>query len=260
MCSTSARVRRRRGDECSSQWLPSSVPRASVTTSFLSMEVARRVVLGPSRPRDGEARTQGHRFGTAQRRSERNLLDLQDVVVRAMEVEPAGAVLVAHSMAGLSVPIAASRLPVRALVFMCGLIAAPGRSWWINFRINPTCSSQAMAADSASPTMNEGVNGWILSGADNSLRRLRRRAGARAAFDRLRPQAEDTYFEPCPLVGLPDIEYAYIMGSEDGLVNPEWSREAAATRLGVQPIELPGGHSPFLARQGALAEILHQYA
>ena len=183
-----------------------------------------------------------------------------DVVVRAMEVEPAGAVLVAHSMAGLSVPIAASRLPVRALVFMCGLIAAPGRSLVDQFQDQPDMLVAGYGSGLSEPD-DERRRQWLdFEAARITLYGDCDDAVARAAFDRLRPQAEDTYFEPCPLVGLPDIEYAYIMGSEDRLVNPEWSREAAATRLGVQPIELPGGHSPFLARQGALAEILHQYA
>jgi hypothetical protein len=59
---------------------------------------------------------------------------------------------------------------------------------------------------------------------------------------------------------LPDIEYAYVMGADDRLVNPDWSREAAPTRLGVTPIELAGSHSPFLARPGALADVLARYA
>ena len=60
-----------------------------------------------------------------------------EAIVESMEAEPAGAVLVAHSMAGLSVPIAASCLPVRAVVFVCGLIALPGRSLVDQFVAQP---------------------------------------------------------------------------------------------------------------------------
>lgn len=83
---------------------------------------------------------------------------------------------------------------------------------------------------------------------------------AAAAFDRLRPQGQATFTEPCPLPELPDLEYGYVLGAEDRLVSPEWSREAAAARLGVTPIELPGSHSPFLARPGVLADVLARYA
>ena len=38
-----------------------------------------------------------------------------------------------------------------------------------------------------------------------------------------------------------------IVCAEDRVVDPAWSRRVARDRLGVEPIELPGGHSPFLA-------------
>lgn len=41
------------------------------------------------------------------------------------------------------------------------------------------------------------------------------------AFDRLRPQGQVTFAEPCPLTDLPDLEYAYVVGAEDRLVNPD---------------------------------------
>ena len=68
-----------------------------------------------------------------------------------------------------------------------------------------------------------------------------------------------TFAEPCPLTELPDLEYAYVVGAEDRLVNPDWSRDAVAERLGVTPVELPGSHSPFLARPGALADVLARF-
>jgi hypothetical protein len=39
-------------------------------------------------------------------------------------------------------------------------------------------------------------------------------------------------------------------------MNPRWSRTVALERLGVNAIELPGGHSPFLSRPAELAEAL----
>jgi hypothetical protein len=36
----------------------------------------------------------------------------------------------------------------------------------------------------------------------------------------------------------------------------EHCRYAVSARLGVEPIELPGGHSPFLARPAHLADVL----
>lgn len=183
-----------------------------------------------------------------------------EVIVDSMEAEPAGAVLVAHSMAGLSVPIAATRLPVRAVVFVCALIASPGRSLVDQFLAQPHMLVPGYD-DGLTEADEQGRSQWVdFEGARATLYDDCDEATARTAFDRLRPQGQSAYTEACPLTELPDIEYAYVMGAQDQLVNPEWSREAAATRLGVTPIELPGSHSPFLARPGALADVVARYA
>ncbi len=183
-----------------------------------------------------------------------------DVIVDAMEDEPEGAVLVAHSMGGLSVPIAASRLPVRAVVFVCGLIPVPGRSLIDQLVDEPHLLVPGYDAGLGEPD-DAGRSSWV----DVDLARATMYGDCDAettagAFDRLRPQGQAGYPEPCPLSELPDVEYAYVVGAEDRLVSPEWSRDAAAARLGVTPIELPGSHSPFLSRPGALAEVLARFA
>lgn len=182
-----------------------------------------------------------------------------EVIVESMESEPAGAVLVAHSMGGLSVPIAATRLPVQAVVFVCALIPQPGRSLIDQFLDQPHLLVPGY--DEGLGDDDHGRSRWVdLEAASATLYADCDVATAKAAFDRLRPQGQATYAEPCPLARLPDIESTYVVGAEDRLVNPEWSREAARERLGVTPIELPGSHSPFLARPGELAEILIRYA
>jgi hypothetical protein len=40
------------------------------------------------------------------------------------------------------------------------------------------------------------------------------------------------------------------------MIRPEWSRAAARARLGVEPVELPGGHSPMLADPERLTDAL----
>jgi hypothetical protein len=68
------------------------------------------------------------------------------------------------------------------------------------------------------------------------------------------------FSEPCPLAALPDLEYGYVIGREDRIVDPGWSRRVAAERLAVTPIELATSHSPFLSRPSELAHILHGFA
>jgi hypothetical protein len=40
-------------------------------------------------------------------------------------------------------------------------------------------------------------------------------------------------------------------------VNPDWGREAARRRLGIEPLEIDGAHSPFLTRPAELAGVIH---
>jgi pimeloyl-ACP methyl ester carboxylesterase len=40
------------------------------------------------------------------------------------------------------------------------------------------------------------------------------------------------------------------------VISPEWSRRIAADVLGVEPVELPGGHSPMLSHPVELADAL----
>lgn len=76
------------------------------------------------------------------------------------------------------------------------------------------------------------------------------------ATQRLRPQAYGVMDEITPLTAWPDVESRYIVCRDDRASNPEWGRSAARERLGVEAIEIDGGHSPFLGRPAELARLL----
>jgi len=57
---------------------------------------------------------------------------------------------------------------------------------------------------------------------------------------------------------LPDIERTSILCREERVIDPSWSRRMSRDLLGVDPIELDGGHSPFLSRPAELASVLAQ--
>jgi pimeloyl-ACP methyl ester carboxylesterase len=181
-----------------------------------------------------------------------------DVIVSALAESQPAPVLVPHSMAGLSAPIAAARLSVRAMIFVCGLIATPGRSLIEQFIDQP--EMLAAGYDEGIAQDDQGRSSWVdFESAARTLYADCGVASARRAFDRLRPQGQAAYAEPCPLSELPDVERAYVIGAQDRLVSPEWSREAAKHRLGVSPIELTGSHSPFLAQPEALVDVLARF-
>lgn len=75
------------------------------------------------------------------------------------------------------------------------------------------------------------------------------------AVDRLRPQAQKSRAEPSPAP--PEgIRTESIIGATDRIVSPAWSRRVARERLGVEPVELPGGHFPMITHPELLAERL----
>jgi hypothetical protein len=85
-------------------------------------------------------------------------------------------------------------------------------------------------------------------------------AEAERAFPRLRRQAAAPRREPCPLTAWPPGRRVSIVCADDRAVNPAWQRRMARERLGVEPRELPGSHSPFLSRPAALAALLDDVA
>jgi hypothetical protein len=78
---------------------------------------------------------------------------------------------------------------------------------------------------------------------------------AQAAYARLRRQCFVTAELP-PLADRPNAECVAIFATDDRMLPLEWGRRAATQILGVTAIEIPGGHSPFLAAPALLADLL----
>jgi hypothetical protein len=64
--------------------------------------------------------------------------------------------------------------------------------------------------------------------------------------------------EITPLVAWPHVPSSYVLGVADPIVNPEWSRRVVPEVLGVQPIEIAAGHSPFLSAPAVLVDVLER--
>ena len=177
------------------------------------------------------------------------------VVVDALRDAADDVVLVGHSLGGLTIPVVAALRPVRRLVFVCGLLPRPGRS----FADRPAEGPDVFVPEYAGGIARDELGRSYWTDPDEAVRVLYgdcRRKDALAAVARLRPQAQAPSTEPCPLERWPEVESVYVLCTEDRIVAPEWSRRAARERLGVEPVELPGSHSPFLSRPAELADAL----
>jgi pimeloyl-ACP methyl ester carboxylesterase len=68
------------------------------------------------------------------------------------------------------------------------------------------------------------------------------------------PQA--AYHEVTEHASWPAIPSTYILPRDDRTLLPKWMQQAARQRIGVEPIEVPGGHCPHVSRPEQLADIL----
>jgi len=84
------------------------------------------------------------------------------------------------------------------------------------------------------------------------------RAVASEQAERLRPGASAA--GPYPLERHPAVPTSLVYTTEDEFFTPEWERYVAQELLGVEPIELPGGHFPMAEDPEGLAALLDQLA
>lgn len=162
--------------------------------------------------------------------------------------------LVGHSMGGLSIPLAATELPVTKLIFLCAFVPRPGMSMNQIRAAEPVADYKPQTAEFTD--LGDGV--WTI-GPRTATELFYHDASpelARWAVARLRPQSYRLLDEITPLRRWPDVDAEFIVCGDDRAVSPEWERTVAEDQLGVKPIELPGGHSPFLTRPAELAEVL----
>jgi pimeloyl-ACP methyl ester carboxylesterase len=169
-------------------------------------------------------------------------------------------VLVGHSAAGPTVALVAARRPVRHLVYLCACVPDIGRSLFDQWRDDPDMLNPVYVKGLSEPDAQTRTI-WV----DLQLARTILCADcyepiAKAALNRLRPQAQYPYTLPFPLAEFPSVSCTSVVCTDDQFVGPDWSRRVARNRLGAELIELPGSHSPFLSRPSALADVLLRVA
>jgi hypothetical protein len=136
----------------------------------------------------------------------------------------------------------AARVPVDLVVLVAAMVPRPGESgadWWAN-----TGHDEAIAAA-----------GW----AGQPLEALFLHdvpAEVRATVAPPRDQTSTLFEEPWPLAAWPDVPTRFLLCRDDRFFPAGWLRAVVRERLGIEPVEVPGGHCAFLSRPGELAEAL----
>jgi hypothetical protein len=164
---------------------------------------------------------------------------------------PTDVVCVAHSAAGLYLPIVAERWRPRRVVFLAALVPRPGYSIIDQFKADPSMFNPAWVGKNP---MDDGVALEFVFH-DCPKDRIEWALSTRVFF-----YAKQAMEEQCPLSVWPSAPASYIACLDDRTIAPAWQMRAAREWLNVEPFVLPGGHCPNVSRPEALAKLLDEIA
>ena len=176
------------------------------------------------------------------------------VAVDAFADAPDDVVVVGHSLAGLTILRVAQARPVGGLVYLCAMLPRTGRSQHDVIRDEPEMF--LTIPEGGVYVSRNGAVHWYPQAAARSFFADCPPEVAAAAAARLRGQFWTITQEVTPLREWPRVPSRYVLGTADPIVNPDWLRRVVPQVLGVQPIEIAAGHSPFLSAPAALADAL----
>ena len=184
--------------------------------------------------------------------TELGLGDYADAIDRALG-DADDVVLVPHSLGGLVGPVVAARRPLRALVYVCALVPEPGLSFSDQLAAS---EERVLLFEGGREVDDQGRSHW--PDPDTTAATMYPDLSpddARWAAARLRRQAQRSQEETSPAPP-PELRTESIVGANDRVVSPDWSRRAARERLGVEPVEIPTGHFPMITHPELLADRL----
>jgi pimeloyl-ACP methyl ester carboxylesterase len=181
-----------------------------------------------------------------------------EVVAESLRGVDDDVILVGHSMAGSTIPLVARHRPLRHLVFLASLVPEPGGSVTDRYTKEnvyvPGFVGNTLVRD-------DGASYWPdPEAAVRCFYNDCTAADAAWAVSRLRPQSAAPRLEPWPDDAIPDVERTSILCRDERVIAPAWSRTMSRELLGVEAVELDGGHSPFLSRPAELADVLVRLA
>lgn len=157
-------------------------------------------------------------------------------------------IVVAHSSAGLILPVVATRMKVARLVYLAALIPEPGKVFLDRFKRTPKMFNPDWPGKD--PTKSEELaRRFLFNDCDERT--------VRWAMTTLRLwAAPGVAKEPCPLRHMPAIPTDCILGTQDRTINPVWWDAEAKRLLGVKAIRMDAGHSPHVSHPRELARLI----
>jgi pimeloyl-ACP methyl ester carboxylesterase len=155
-------------------------------------------------------------------------------------------VIVGHSQGTAYSSLLAAKMPDAVLVHLCPRLGG--------FEPPPGAPRPFREGVPFPETAADGTSAWDEEVAMEALYGRVPEPRASMLAGRLRPMAMPS--EDYPLERPPGNQAVLIYAAEDELFEPDWERFMARELLGVEPIEIPGGHFPMAEDPEALAEVL----
>jgi pimeloyl-ACP methyl ester carboxylesterase len=149
-------------------------------------------------------------------------------------------VVVGHSMAARYAPLVAAQRPGALVVHLCPALG-------------PLREGFPFPASGS-----DGTCAWDVEKALDVMYPRLAPARARALAQRLHPMAPPA--DGRPAVDRPDVPTAFVYTTDDEFFAPASQRSIARETLGIEPIEIPGGHFPMVEDPDALADLLDRLA
>jgi pimeloyl-ACP methyl ester carboxylesterase len=181
-------------------------------------------------------------------------LRLADHAARIADaIDGPGAVVVAHSLCGVFLPLVAQIRHCALLVFVAAVIPEPGKSVREQFE-----------ADSSmfNPSWIEAGPRWFDPIERESLAREFLfhdcdEATISWALPTLEPMnTRDLVVEPSPFATWPNVPTTSIVATEDRTLTVDWGRRTSLRVLGHDALEVRSGHCPQVSQPSWLADTL----
>jgi pimeloyl-ACP methyl ester carboxylesterase len=151
-------------------------------------------------------------------------------------------IVVGHSLGGFTAPLVCDELQSDGLVYLAGMIPLPGETfgdWWTNTGHN----LETVDPDPQAAFFNEVPEDLV-----------------RQARDTERDQQGAWMARPWPGQRHPAVPTRAILCRDDRFFPASFMRRQVRQRLGVEPLEIPGGHYATLSNPDAVAAALNDFA
>ncbi|WP_370326678.1 alpha/beta fold hydrolase [Euzebya sp.] len=154
-------------------------------------------------------------------------------------------VVVGQSLGGFTAPLVADELGADLLVILAGMVPRPGErgvDWWT--ATGWEAAVRTAAREGGRDPEDLDTAALVLAGVPHELL---------VELGPERAQSMTPLLEPWPLTTWPDVPTRVVAAADDRFFPLDFQRRVAADRLGLDVVEVPGGHLPAVTHPEAVA-------